>query len=229
MISARFIWNSCGHKRVSSSPGYFGKGWSLHQLTSFCHLAQALAGFGTFKQWLQNACPPPMHCVTECLLRFWPGQMASEGTYHPLYTSQAGDLNSPSKQMGLLLTGNLLGCQTQQSCLPNDNDPARIAAGFSPPLPCHSWYLHSREMKQWISLPALAGLLENPRLNQEACLWHSSLSRKYYRCHFVAPKLLTRQHSYLIRHSTAIHIYLYLNSCPLYYTAGHASAPTPPY
>jgi len=88
---------------------------------------------------------------------------------------------------------------------------------------------HPREMKWRISLPALAGLLENPGLNQEACLWYSSLSRKYYRCHFVAPKLLTRQHSYLIRHSTAIHIYLYLNSCPLYYTAGHASAPTPPY
>lgn len=97
------------------------------------------------------------------------------------------------------------------------------------PSPHHAWYLDPRKLEWWISFLALAGLLENPWLNQKACLWYSSLSHKYYRCHFAAPKLLTRQHSYLIRHSTAIHIYLYLNSCPLYYTAGHASAPTPPY
>lgn len=144
----------------------------------------------------------------------------------PAHTSRDSFLAFQSKQMGVLFTGNLLGCQTQQSCLPHDS---RITAGVSPPLPCQSWYGHPREMKWWISLPALTSLLENPRLNQEACLWYSSLSCKYYRCHFHAPKLLTRQHSYLIRHSTAIHIYLYLNSCPLYYTAGHASAPTPPY
>lgn len=147
----------------------------------------------------------------------------------PLCTSWDGLLTCPSKQMGVLFTGNLLGCQTRRSFLPHDDDPARIPAGVSPPLPRYSRYLHPREMKWRISLLALAGLLENPGLHQEACLWYSYLSRKYYRCHFIAPKLLTRQHSYLIRHSTAIHIYLYLNSCPLYYTAGHASAPTPPY
>lgn len=229
MTSVRFIWNSSGHKRVSSCPGYLGEGWGLHQLPSLCHLAQALAGFGVLQRWLQNASPRPEHCVTGHLLRFWPGEMEAEETDRPLCASRDGVLTFPSKWMGVLFMGNLLGCQTRRSWVPNDDDPARITAGVSPPLPHRCWYLHPREMKRRISLLALAGLLENPGLNQEACLWYSSLSRKYYRCHFVAPKLLTRQHSYLIRHSTAIHIYLYLNSCPLYYTAGHASAPTPPY
>lgn len=138
-------------------------------------------------------------------------------------------LTFPLKQMGVLFMRSFLGCWTQWSCLPNDDNPASIIAGDSAPLPRHAWYLDPRALEPWISLLALAGLLENPGLNQKACLWYSSLSHKYYRCHFAAPKLLTRQHSYLIRHSTAIHIYLYLNSCPLYYTAGHASAPTPPY
>lgn len=132
----------------------------------------------------------------------------------------------PWTQVGVLLTGNLLGCWTQWLCHPNDNIPARITAGvpsFSPTTP--DTFIPERWSSESRSQLLLAS--ENPELNQEACLWYSSLSRKYYRCHFVAPKLLTRQHSYLIRHSTAIHIYLYLNSCPLYYTAGHASAPTP--
>lgn len=182
-----------------------------------------------FKQWLWNASPRSLCCVRGCLLKFWSRKMEAEETYHPLCTSQDGVLTFPLKQMGVLFMGSFLGCWTQWSCLPNDDNPASIIAGDSAPLPRHAWYLDPRALEPWISLLALAGLLENPGLNQKACLWYSSLSHKYYRCHFAAPKLLTRQHSYLIRHSTAIHIYLYLNSCPLYYTAGHASAPTPPY
>lgn len=211
---------------TKESQAFLREGWGLHLLPSLSP--------GPSTYWLWDVQTIALKCIPQIYMlckRMSPEILIwKNGSWGDLASAVhlvVWHFKFALKHRGVLFMENLSGCWTQWSCLPND--PARITAGDLPPVPHHAWYLDPRELEWWISLLALAGLVENPWLNQKACLWCSSLSHKYYRCHFAAPKLLTRQHSYLIRHSTAIHIYLYLNSCPLYYTAGHASAPTPPY